>query len=608
MASDTAANTMKEKVDDVRVEEASSSPNELSVSGPHPHHVEHAPAEYINGKPYWQTSLFLGSFWAIGLGVLACYAGFAMPANTLPLINEDIGPSADINWVSLCWTLTVAIGYTLVGRLSDIFGRRYFFIGGAALGLIGSTVAATAKTVNQLIGATVLIGLAASSQISFTYVTGELVPVRHRFIVNGLVNAVNMPIGVFGPVIARAFILHTSAGWRWNYYLTIILNALSLILWALFYYPPDFAHLHRVRSRWQEIKSIDYVGVVLFSGGLLLFLMGLSWGGGQYPWKSAHVIATIVVGFLTLVAFVLYAEMYSGVYRPLVPMHIFRDFQYDMIVVLTTVGGMIYYSMTVIYPVSLGVFFSSDPMTVGWLSCAVGGGTLAGQVIGGLLAMRIGYIKYQMIFTTLFMAAFIGGLAAQTKDTQALSSAFATLGSFGVGYIEILAATAATFVIKDQKQMGTPNGIFGSIRSAGGVLATTIYLTILTNRMATNTTNIVVPAVLEAGLPQSSLEQFLTALNSGIASAIAAVPGVTERIILAGSSALLESYTDAFQKVFLASIAFGVLSVMAAVAIRPFTKEELAGTIIFHLGENKTHLPAAGVVESQEDENEAPLD
>lgn len=121
----------------------------------------------------------------------------------------------------------MAIGYTLVGRLSDIFGRRYFFIGGALLGLVGSIIAATAQKVDVLIGANVFIGFAASSQISFTYVTGELVPVRHRFIINGLINAVNIPIGVFGPVIARSFVLHTSAGWRWNYYLTIILSMLN---------------------------------------------------------------------------------------------------------------------------------------------------------------------------------------------------------------------------------------------------------------------------------------------------------------------------------------------------------------------------------------------
>src|SRR5690348_12837568 len=87
------------------------------------------------------------------------------------------------------------------------------------------------------------------------------------------------------------------------------IDVLSISFWVLFYYPPDFNHLHRTRSRWQEVKSIDFVGIVLFTGGLLIFLMGLSWGGILYPWKSAHVIGTIVAGFSTIVAFVLYGTV-----------------------------------------------------------------------------------------------------------------------------------------------------------------------------------------------------------------------------------------------------------------------------------------------------------
>lgn len=93
------------------------------------------------------------------------------------------------------------------------------------------------------------------------------------------------------------------------------LDAVSLGLWALFYFPPDFTHLHRVRSRWEEVKSIDYVGIVLFAGGLLLFLMGLSWGGAQYPWNSGHVIGTLVTGFVALVAFIFYGKCRPSRFR-----------------------------------------------------------------------------------------------------------------------------------------------------------------------------------------------------------------------------------------------------------------------------------------------------
>lgn len=76
----------------------------------------------------------------------------------------------------------------------------------------------------------------------------------------------------------------------------------------MFYHPPNFDELHKNRSRWQEVKDIDFGGVVLFCAGLILFLLGLSWGGSAYPWGSAHVIATLVVGFCVCVLFVLYGE------------------------------------------------------------------------------------------------------------------------------------------------------------------------------------------------------------------------------------------------------------------------------------------------------------
>ena len=72
------------------------------------------------------------------------------------------------------------------------------------------------------------------------------------------------------------------------------------------------------------MKDFDFVGLILLVGGLLIFLMGISWGGSYYPWKSTHVIATIVVGFLALVAFVIY-ESFVPLKEPLVPMYLFKN-------------------------------------------------------------------------------------------------------------------------------------------------------------------------------------------------------------------------------------------------------------------------------------------
>jgi len=74
----------------------------------------------------------------------------------------QIHQDPNVLWVALSYTLTVAVSLTIIGRLSDIFGRRWIFIGGAVLGVVGSIVCATAQSINALIGGTAIIGMAAS--------------------------------------------------------------------------------------------------------------------------------------------------------------------------------------------------------------------------------------------------------------------------------------------------------------------------------------------------------------------------------------------------------------------------------------------------------------
>ena len=81
---------------------------------------------------------------------------------------------------------------------------------------------------------------------------------------------------------------------------------------------------YKNRSKIQQLKDFDFVGCLLFTAGLLLFVMGLSWGGSLYPWKSGHVIGTIVAGSLGIVAFFLW-EIYMPLKEPLVPMHLFKN-------------------------------------------------------------------------------------------------------------------------------------------------------------------------------------------------------------------------------------------------------------------------------------------
>jgi MFS family permease len=197
--------------------------------------------------------------------------------NTRGLINADLGNSVNINWVATIWTLGSCIGFLLVGRISDIFGRRYMVIGTQVLSLIGCIIGACATSVTMLIVANGCNGIAAAGQLSFGIVLGELVPNNMRGPIVTLVFLSSSPFAVFGPIIARLFIENTASKWRWSYYLGIIFGVMALALYFFMYHPPTYDQLHvNGKSKRQQLKELDYIGIFLFIAGCVLFLVGLS--------------------------------------------------------------------------------------------------------------------------------------------------------------------------------------------------------------------------------------------------------------------------------------------------------------------------------------------
>jgi MFS family permease len=126
----------------------------------HDHHTMTGFDTNIESLPpgYFTSTFFIGTMLAAALGLLAGVAGFGYAAPVLAVINADIGPDPNLAWVGLVYTLMLAVFLTLVGRVSDVFGRRWVFAGGSCLGVIGSIICAVAKDIPTLIGGTTVIG------------------------------------------------------------------------------------------------------------------------------------------------------------------------------------------------------------------------------------------------------------------------------------------------------------------------------------------------------------------------------------------------------------------------------------------------------------------
>lgn len=90
-------------------------------------------------KGYYRSPFFLGTFLATSLAILSGTATFGLAAPILGAINADIGPDDRYVWISLIYNAALAILLSPVGRLSDIFGRRHFFVGGAVVTVGGAS-------------------------------------------------------------------------------------------------------------------------------------------------------------------------------------------------------------------------------------------------------------------------------------------------------------------------------------------------------------------------------------------------------------------------------------------------------------------------------------
>jgi MFS family permease len=175
----------------------------------------------------------------------------------------------------------------------------------------------------------------------FHFVIGELVPMKQRYIFGAILYAFGYPGSGFAPAIATSFITrYPSVGWRGVYWLLLAGNVAALACWVLFYFPPSFEKKHKggIESKMYWVKNFDYLGLLLFAAGFVSFLMGMSWGGQEYPWKSGAVIGAITGGGVVLVLFVLW-ELYAPIKEPLIPMHLFRSGRWVAATVLLGLGA-----------------------------------------------------------------------------------------------------------------------------------------------------------------------------------------------------------------------------------------------------------------------------
>ena len=202
--------------------------------------------------------------------------------------------------------------------LSDIFGRRLLYLISLAFFAIGTLLCCLSHNFKYFLAGRSIQGIGGGGLLALGLVIlTDIVPLRQRPIFLG-VNQLSWAIGsITGPLIGGLLVQHTT--WRWIFYLNFPFCGVGFVT------VPLVVRLHAERGSVKErLLSVDWLGGFLFVSSTCSFLIGITWGGTQYPWSSWRTLTPLIVGFAGIIGTILW-ECY-GAPTPFLRLELFNSY------------------------------------------------------------------------------------------------------------------------------------------------------------------------------------------------------------------------------------------------------------------------------------------
>ncbi|MDP4164915.1 MAG: MFS transporter, partial [Bacillota bacterium] len=244
------------------------------------------------------------------LGILMSAMDNTIVATAMGTIVSDLGGFDKFIWVTSAYMVAVMAGMPIFGKLSDMFGRKRFFIFGLSIFLIGSALCGVAHSIIQLsiFRAIQGIGGGALMPIAFTIVF-DIFPPENRGKMTGLLGAVFGASSVLGPLLGAYITDYIS--WHWVFYVNVPIGLVSLFLIVRYYH----------ESLQHTKQKIDWFGAITLVVSVVSLMFALEFGGKQYDWNSTQIIslfASFVIFFIAFFIIELKAE------EPILPLWLFK--------------------------------------------------------------------------------------------------------------------------------------------------------------------------------------------------------------------------------------------------------------------------------------------
>src|SRR5579884_3789630 len=165
---------------------------------------------------------------ALMLGMLLAALDQTVVGTAMPRIIGELG-GQNLSWVYTAYLLATTVTVPIYGKLSDIYGRRIFFIGGMVVFLLGSALSGTSQNMTQLIFYRAVQGLGAGALMPIAQaIIGDIFPPAERGKWQGLFIAVLGLATIVGPVLGGY--ITDNWGWRWVFYVNMPVGAVAFVM------------------------------------------------------------------------------------------------------------------------------------------------------------------------------------------------------------------------------------------------------------------------------------------------------------------------------------------------------------------------------------------
>ncbi|MEU4419397.1 MDR family MFS transporter [Actinoplanes sp. NPDC024001] len=381
-------------------------------------------------------------------------------------------------WATTAFLITSTISTPLYGKLSDIYGRRPFFLFAIGVFIVGSFLCGLSDTMWQLAAFRAVQGIGAGGLMSLALaIIGDIVPPRERAKYQGFFLAVFGTASVLGPILGGFFagadtILWVD-GWRWVFYLNVPIGIAAMAVVAKVLHLPH----HRVDHR------IDWPGALTLILALVP-LLTVAEQGRDWGWDSGRAIACYVIGVVGLIGFILAERAYKE--EALLPLRLFGNRTVAVGSASSTILGMAMFGGLMTVPLYLQIVKGSSATMAGLQMIPFVVGIMAGSIVSGQLISRTGRYRIFPIVGSVLMvlALFLFSLVGADTPLWRTMLVMVLMG-LGLGSNMQPMITAVQNAVSP-REIGTATGAVTFFRSMGGTLGTAVFLSVLFNVLPGN--------------------------------------------------------------------------------------------------------------------------